>query len=696
MVGIVAFDRAFGADPGVMDRMCARIAHRGPDGQGLWQNLDLSAGTRASASEAAGALSAGESRPAASNSSASPSPASSSQSISRQHHNADAVAHVALGHRRLAILDLDARSNQPFISSDGQFALVFNGEIYNYRQLRERLTVEMPGYRWRTTGDTEVVLAAYMHWGVRCIEHFNGMFAIAIWDTPAQSLFLARDRVGKKPLFVALAGQIEMEASDSRSTLPQRAVAFASELGAMKQVPWIGSDHLSIRASALQDYLLFGYVPGWRTIHQGIARLRPGHWMRITANGYEVRRYFDAGGDLSADLPAELAGLPVHQQVRRLIEQSVEDRLVSDVPLGCFLSGGIDSSVVAAAMVRCAAGRVKTFSIGFEEGLYDETPYAREVANHLGTDHHEFRVRVDAANDLPKLAAVFGEPFADSSALPTHCLAMHTRQQVTVALSGDGGDELFGGYDRYRAMRRLRRLDAIPGSGLLRGLSSLIPGHHPKSRWVRIRRALATLGLPPGERYAQIMRLFDLQLAARLLGRSTGLRTEPQIVGDRWFSEFAGRWPVGLAAMAMDRATYLPDDLLTKVDRASMLHALEVRCPLLDHRLVRLSANLTPQQVFSGGGNKPLLRAAFGSDLPVSVFSRPKMGFAVPIGDWFRTTLREMLNDLLLSRDSFCQEQLDGQIVRQLIDEHQSRRADHTQRLYALLMLELWHRGSSK
>lgn len=664
LVGIVAWERVLRADQGVMETLCARIAHRGPDGQGIWISPDPANATV------------------------------SSQSPPRA--NADLPpAYVSLGHRRLAVLDVDARSNQPFISADGQVALVFNGEIYNYRQLRDQLSHEMPDYPWRTTGDTEVILAAYLHWGERCIELFNGMFAIVIWDARTQSLFLARDRVGKKPLFVATAGGMELEASDSRSNQPPRAVAFASELGAMRAVPWLSREHLEVRASSLQDYLLFGYVPGWRTIYQGIARLRPGHWMRINSGGYEVRRYFDAGGSLAADLPAELIGLPVQDQARRLIEQSVEDRLVSDVPLGCFLSGGIDSSVVAAAMVRRASGRVKTFSIGFDEAGFDESPFAREVATHLGTDHHEFHVHMDAAADLPRLAAVFGEPFADSSALPTHCLSMHTRQQVTVALSGDGGDELFGGYDRYRAMRRLRAMDAIPGGRLIAALSQALPGNNPRHTLTRIKRAMATLGLPAGERYAQIMRLFDLQQVSRLLGRVGGLRTDPQIVGDRWFSEFAGNWPVGLAAMAMDRATYLPDDLLTKVDRASMLHALEVRCPLLDHRLIRFAANLTPAQVFSDG-KKPLLRAAFGRDLPSSVFDRPKQGFAVPIGDWFRSSLRDMLHDHLLASDAICQTRLDGQIVQKMIDDHQSRHADHSQRLYALLMLELWHLNSRK
>jgi asparagine synthase (glutamine-hydrolysing) len=388
---------------------------------------------------------------------------------------------------------------------------------------------------------------------------------------------------------------------------------------------------------------------------------------------------------------------------RHRVTQAVARQLVSDVPLGCFLSGGIDSSIVAAAMravTREAGQDVLTFSIGFDDARYDETPYAAEVARHLGTTHHEFKVRPDAAADLPKLAEVFGEPFGDSSALPTHYLSRETRRHVKVALSGDGGDELFGGYDRYRATRAAERAAALPA--FVRPLlttslwQKVLPGNHPKSLPARIKRFQSSLALAPGPRYVGYMRLFDDGAAASLMSRRSATNYRGHLLASRaWLLDEYTRLSRGRdvveTATALDRVSYLPEDLLTKVDRASMLHALEVRSPFMDHELVAYASRLSTSQLIDGG-SKRLLREAFAPDLPKAVFTRRKMGFAVPIGDWLRGELRPMLHDHLFARDAFAATHFSRDGLERFVNEHERGTADHSQRLYALLMLELWWR----
>jgi asparagine synthase (glutamine-hydrolysing) len=407
-----------------------------------------------------------------------------------------------------------------------------------------------------------------------------------------------------------------------------------------------------------------------------------------------------ADGKVSIDLPywpeagSEAASDSPVVTTRDLVTQAVRSQLVADVPVGCFLSGGMDSSVIAAAMKAAlpADQRPLTFSIGFDDPRYDERKFAVKVAAHLGTEHREFVVRPDAAADLPAIAAAFGEPFGDSSALPTYYLARETRKHVKVALSGDGGDELFGGYDRYRAMvlgQQLRSaLTPLPWLALgpiLRRLS----GGHPKSRWDRARRFAASLDLPPAKRYSSYRRLFGPDLLRRLFHPDLS----PALFKfDRVVASFGSGDPLR-AAITSDRLLYLPDDLLTKVDRCSMQFALEVRSPLMDHRLVQLAAGFTRAQLLAGGP-KRMLREAFASDLPAWVFSRPKMGFAVPIGQWLREGLRDTLHDHLFAGDSFASKHFAPWIVERLVNEHQSARIDHSQRLYALLMLELWWRQS--
>jgi asparagine synthase (glutamine-hydrolysing) len=370
----------------------------------------------------------------------------------------------------------------------------------------------------------------------------------------------------------------------------------------------------------------------------------------------------------------------------------VERQLVSDVPLGCFLSGGIDSSVIALAMKR-AGQDVFTFSIGFSDKRYDETQFAAEVADHLKTSHRRFTVRPDAAADLIDLARVFGEPFGDSSALPTHYLSRETRRHVKVALSGDGGDELFGGYDRYRAMhldRLIRKLPMALRTAIAQQESARIASGHPKSKASRLHRLLSTLDQSPAQRYSGYLRLFSDAAIAQLLREPVDFSPDP--IESNYESLAKGRDLVA-AALATDRITYLPDDLLTKLDRASMLHGLEVRSPFMDHELVSFAAGLTSEQLIKGGP-KRMLREAFAADLPDFVFKRKKMGFAVPIGDWFRGELRPMLRDHLFAADSFAAQHFNRPAVERLVEEHEQQRADHSQRLYALLMLELWWKTS--
>jgi asparagine synthase (glutamine-hydrolysing) len=614
--GVVAFDRGCAVSRETLQRMSDRIAHRGPDGEGIWMSPEGSPGPR-----------------------------------------------VALAHRRLAILDLDPRSNQPF--TDGRHWLVFNGEIYNFRELRH----ELYRYDWKTTGDTEVILAAYEKWGTDCVKHLNGMYAFAIWSPARDGLFLARDRMGQKPLMVAIKTG-EQGGID--------AVAFASEIGALLPLEWVDR---TIDTQSLVEYLRWGYSRG-RTMVRGIESVLPSQTLTVTECGVERADYSDA-----KPVPVAADKLVLH--TGDLIEKAVRRQLVSDVEVGCFLSGGMDSSVIAAVAAPAFPKKrpLRTFSIAFDDPRYDESKYAEEVAFRLGTNHQAFVVRPDAAEDLPLLAAAFGEPMADSSALATHYLARETRKFVKVALSGDGGDELFGGYDRYRAMRLIR------ASGprlwkLVSPMTALLPGSHPKSLAHGLRRLARSAALPEAERYASYMRLMDESLLDDLLGSEPG---GSDLIEEQFTLARGSREAVE-AALAVDRQTYLPEDVLVKVDRCSMLHALEVRSPFLDHELVAFAAGLTEADLL-GGGSKSLLRRAFDSDLPGNVFLRKKMGFAVPIGDWLRTSLRPMLHDSLFAADSFAADHFNRPIIETMIADHQEKRIDHSQRLYALLMLELWWRN---
>lgn len=578
-----------------------------------------------------------------------------------------------LGACRLAIIDL-AGGHQPMANETGEVIAVQNGEIYNFEGLRDELRAL--GHTFRTRSDTEVLPHAYEEWGADLPSHLRGMFAIAIWDSRADTLLLARDRFGKKPLFY---GQ-----------LADRFV-FGSEIAALLTVPGISRE---LDAEAIDDYLSFGYVPAPRSAFAAIRKVPPGHTLVLDRYGLAVRRYWQ---------PAFVPKLTLSigeaiEQVRERIDDAVKVRLVSDVPIGAFLSGGVDSSVVVAHMAHHSERPVKTFSIGFSDQSFDELAYARIVARAFGTDHHELVVEADQTDVLPKLVRHLGEPFADSSIIPTYHVARITREHVTVALNGDGGDELFAGYDRYRAAAIARlTTDRLPGA-MVHGLSWFasnlpLPASLPRAIH-RARRFAVALGATPEERHLQWTGYFTGALRDRVLGER--LRANDRQRAHQRLAEAAdltGATDSAEHYMASDLLTYLPDDLLVKVDIASMACSLEARSPLLDHHLAELVLRLPAAYKLSPTTSKILLRRAMRGIVPdVILDRRRKMGFSAPIGSWLRGPLRGLFLDAMTSSLSVTRGFVAPGATEALFSEHTSGRADRTTQLWSLLMLELWLR----
>lgn len=591
-----------------------------------------------------------------------------------RHRGPDAEGHfenssVALGFRRLAIIDL-AGGNQPMSNEDSTVWVVFNGEIYNYAELRHRL--EGRGHIFRTQSDTETIVHLYEDEGLRCFEHLNGMFAIAIWDEKERTLVLARDRLGKKPLVY--------------HQEPHR-LLFASELKSLLQVPGISR---SLDPAAIDEYLTYQYVPHPRTIFRAIRKLPPGHLAVYRDDHFETRPYWQPDWSREQQISEDEAA----EQLRELLTSAVRMRLRSDVPLGAFLSGGVDSSLVVALMQRESAQPVRTFSIGFPIAEYDETSYARQVAAHLGTKHHEFVVTPDGVDILPKLIWHYDEPFADSSAIPTWYVSQMTREQVTVALSGDGGDELFAGYPRYRAVWLASFLDNVRPLRNLLGASfwQRLPGARQKSLPRRFKRFSEFLGISPARRYLEWIAIFPEARRAALY-QDDFVEQLPDSDPFHWLENAwlrAGKRDVVSAASVADLLTYLPCDILCKVDIASMAHSLECRQPLLDYRVVEFAMSLPARYKFRRGRGKRLLRRAFGELLPRDIWDRPKMGFGVPLDHWFRREMRELTHDVLLGPTARQRGLFRGEYVAKLVEEHEQRRFDHAYRLWALLVFELW------
>jgi len=641
MCGIVGFwhpSSSLGSDAlrELVRKMASTIDHRGPDGDGVW---------------------------------------------------VDPAAGVALGHRRLAIIDLSAAAAQPMESGNGRFVITFNGEIYNYAGLRAEL--EASGRRFRTHSDTEMMLEAFDAWGIeRALNRFIGMFAIALWDRRERRLTLIRDRMGVKPLYWGRHGDVLFFGSQPKSFRPHPG--------------W----NPAIDPDAIAACLAFNYIPAPLSVWRGIRKLRPGYFVTLDSEGHaEETRYWDLRGAARVGADRRLGADPraAEAQLHDLLSDAVKWRLVADVPVGAFLSGGIDSSTVVALMQTHLSRPAKTFSIGFREASYDEAGHARAVARHLGTDHTELYVEpAEAQSVIPTLADFYDEPFADASEIPTLLVSRLARQAVTVSLSGDGGDEAFAGYTRYRLAGRLNCMLSLLPRSLRSGLGKSILGISP-AVWDRLFALLPESRRPrlPGDRLHKFARVLDFADADDLNHRLIRHWARPPAAGpvakapahaelddefDRAVSAPLDRWQLA------DMLTYLPDDILVKLDRASMAASLEGREPLLDHRLIEFAWRLPPQLRIAEGKGKWLLRRVLDRYVPRALVDRPKMGFAVPIDAWLRGPLRDWAEDLLSEHSLKSAGLLEAAPVRQRLAEHQSGRRNWQYPLWGALMIQSWHR----
>src|SRR3989440_7748254 len=616
IVGIVENNSAL-VDQALLTRMCQAIEHRGPDDDGFYFNEG-----------------------------------------------------VGLGMRRLSIIDVKG-GQQPIHNQDRTAWIVFNGEIYNYRELREKL--EKLGHTFYTNSDTEAIVHAYDQYGADCPRHLRGMFAFAIWDQRTKELFLARDRVGKKPILYAhFNGKL----------------IFGSEFSALLLHPDVGRD---VDMEAIHHYLSFMCVPAPLTAYRAIRKLEPGHSLRWRDGEIRIEQYWQPDFSKKIDISEQEAG----ERAIEILRDAVKVRLMSEVPLGAFLSGGIDSSAVVALMSQESSEPVKTFSIGFEEQDFSELHHARRVAEHVGAEHHEFVVRPDAMEVLPVLVEHYGEPYADSSAVPTYYVARETRRHVTVALNGDGGDECFAGYERYAAMNLARTYDVVPAivrSGV-GNIARALPAFQSRANPLRkAQRFAAVAAMSPVQRYLRWISSFDDQAKADLYSedfrqQTAGFRSASII--EPWFAKANGAGIVD-ATLLTDTMTYLPNDLLVKMDIASMSVSLEARSPFLDHHLMEFAASLPEKLKLRRLKTKYLLKRVLKQIVPEENLTRSKMGFGVPIGQWFRGVMLPFLRETLLSEKALARGLFQPDKVRELIDQHLAFKDDHSHRLWTLLMLELW------
>lgn len=590
----------------------------------------------------------------------------------------DRSAGIALGHRRLAIIDI-AEGAQPMTNEDGTVQVLLNGEIYNYHTLRTSLLSR--GHTLHTQSDTEVIAHLYEEVGIECLAQLDGMFAIAIWDDRKQQLFLARDRLGEKPVWYRR---------------DRQRLAFGSELKSLLQIPGVPRE---IDALAIDEFLTLQYIPAPRAIFRGFHKLPPGHFLVANDKVHSTHCYWKVPipGRLSSESPQELC-----DRLRQIFPESVRLCMQSDVPLGAFLSGGVDSSLVVALMQRHSSARIKTFSIGFAEQPYDERAFARQVAKHIGTEHHEFLVQADSIAILPQLAAHFDEPFGDSSALPTWCLSRETRREVTVALTGDGGDELFCGYDRYRGAQwatwfecipaAMKRLLALERWQLARGTS----GQPTFAR--KVSRLLETAQLTPAQRYLELVGIWRQQQRQSMYEPDFAMQLGGHLGGatilDVW--ERGSNGDAAATAAYTDLCTYLPGDLLTKVDMASMAHSLECRQPFLNHRLVETATQMPSRLKTNAWRGKLVLRKIFRDLLPDTIWNRRKMGFGIPIHEWFRGPLRKMTEDLLVDSGAESHAFLRPTAIRSMWQDHQDKKRNYGHHLWCILMLEHWLRHWSR
>lgn len=621
MCGITGYVNASGdaVERTVLERMNAAIAHRGPDDDGFYV-----------------------------------------------HDN------VGLAMRRLSIIDV-AGGHQPIYNADKTKWLVFNGEIYNYQTLRKDLLDR--GHQLYTKSDTEAVLHLYEDHGEGCLQYLRGMFAFAIWDEVERTLFLARDRVGKKPLLY--------------SHQPNGDLIFGSEFMALLQHPAISRE---VDYEAIDSYFSYLCIPAPQTGFKAIRKLEPGHWLKWKDGQIQTKRYWLPDFSKKIKITEEEA----IEETTRILRESTRLRMISEVPLGAFLSGGVDSSVVVALMAQESSTPVKTFSIGFEEQDFSELKYARRVAAHVGAEYNELIVRPNALDVLPTLVEHYGEPYADSSAIPTYYVSRETRRHVTVALNGDGGDESFAGYERYVAMRLAETYKRLPRafrSVLIEGPVNLLPSSPLKKTRIRdVQRFFTSANEERKQRYFRWMStfkpavkpaLYTPEFAQSVAGQNTS------IFLDRWFDRANGSGIVD-ASLLTDQMTYLPNDLLVKVDIASMANSLEARSPFLDHHLIEFAASLPEDLKTSSIRTKSLLKKVAARLVPRDVVYRKKMGFGVPVGSWFRGEMKDFIRDVLLSERSLKRGIVRPEMMTKYVDEHTSARFDHSFQIWTLLMLELW------
>ncbi|MBW2082866.1 MAG: asparagine synthase (glutamine-hydrolyzing) [Deltaproteobacteria bacterium] len=593
---------------------------------------------------------------------------------------------IGLGHSRLSVIDLSKAGRQPMSNENGNIQVVYNGEIYNFLEIRT--TLENLGHTFKTNSDTEVLLRAYEHWGIECLNRFIGMFAFGIWDRQKQRLFLARDRLGIKPLYYYL---------------DENYLIFGSEL---KAIMSFSKFPKQIDPDAISLFLHYQYIPAPKTIFLNTYKLDAGCYAIFERNGMQIKPYWTIPPICSRFRQFKGPEKEAVEELDKLLTTVVSDHLISDVPLGALLSGGIDSSLVAALMQKVSSGPVRTYTIGFSEEKYNEAPWARSIAEYLGTEHTEFIVTPKEALDvIPRLAELYDEPFADSSAIPTYLVCSLAKSRVTVALSGDGGDEQFAGYVRYWAVvALLQKVEKLPKKAktALGRILKMFPSSWVEKAYLPLRDHLPQRFRVAnfGDKWDKLINLIEYSSLESLYRMAICIwpqrdvmallgRDVPKSKFEDIFGQNNDRSPLA-KLMRVDQHTYLVDAMLTKVDRASMGVSLEVRVPLLDHRVVEFTWRLPDKLKYKNGEGKHVLKNVLSRYLPVSMFQRPKMGFGVPIGQWFRNELKDLITDYL-SAESLRKEGLfNWELINQKINEHFSGKVDHQYRLWAILMWEMW------
>lgn len=594
-----------------------------------------------------------------------------------QYHLSESGFEVGLGHRRLSIIDLSEVAHQPMCNEDGTVWVVFNGEIYNFQDLRVGL--KQNGHHFKSRSDTEVILHAYEEWGVECLSRFRGMFAFAIWDSNLKRLFMARDRLGEKPL-VYFNGNGRF--------------IFASEIKAILQDSDVSK---KLNIFALHNYLTYQYVPSPDTIFEGIKKLPPAHYLLYDgSDNVRIEQYWKLNFSPIQNNYEDLS--EVCDLIRTELEESVKLRLISDVPLGAFLSGGIDSSLVVGVMAKLSGRPVKTFSIGFEEKDFDELSYARLISNHFATEHHEFVVKPNAIEILPKLVWYYNEPFADSSAIPTYYVANLTKDFVKVVLTGDAGDENFGGYPRYLRSQWVARFTKIPEKlrkdllpNFLRAFSTL---HWREKTLNRLSDFMESLSTDQARNYAEQIKIFNAKEKEDIYTEDFRKRVEKINSLDFVLKKFeeSGTEDLLEQLLYVDINSYLPEDLLVKMDIATMANSLEARAPFLDHKFMELAAGIPSHLKLKGSMTKFILKKAFSDLLPEAILKRKKMGFAVPVSRWFKKELKEYVYEILMDSRTLNRGYFRREGIERLLDEHIASRYDHSAKIWALLILEIWFR----